>query len=101
MKKLVYFVASSLENTTHARNKVMEELYSKDVKIVRHIRLGFETKNVIVKFVSCNQNLNGINADEIFGIYSDTHYGVRMRKSHSAEPYKGTLVDYILEAEGK
>lgn len=101
-KKLVAFMCEhySREDALRLIKDMMEELQTMhEIPIVRaqYPNLRFETPNVIVKFVDRPEKLRGLHPDEIFNTTSVE--AVMHRTLNLNPPYKGSIIDYIVETE--
>lgn len=101
-KKLVAFMCEHCrrDEALKLMKDMMEELQTKhEIPIVGAIyhTLRFDTPNVIVKFVDRPKKLRGLHPDEIFNTTSVE--AVIHRTLNLNPPYKGSLIDYIVETE--
>lgn len=101
-KKLaaVVVVTGSRSDTLKIMFTVMDELNKRGIKTNKTdtFRIQFETPNIIVRYIFKRMDLIGLCPDEIFGTFDDELLYYR-RNRLDTKPYKGSIIDYILEVE--
>ena len=85
--------------TMKTMNDIRTELESYNISIINFVKGSriIETPRLIIRLIPQSMTPRGLLCDEAFGFSKENQY--YLRRNSDTPPYKGTMIEYILEKE--